>query len=582
MSNEVFAIHQKMIKDSLDKKINTIKNPKQKINLLINYSKNLEIKDPDLAIKYCKQAYALSNKHQHKQLHATSALLLAQLYQKTGNIQPAINFFLICSKLYEQKHDPGVLINIYNTLGSLYLQNKYNKEFALANFLKSLKCAEEINDHKASGKIYNSIGKLYFYEENYDKAASYFNKAYNIGKRVQDSLGISSSLNNMGEIARVKDDFNKALSLYKRSLKIHKLIYIEEKEAINYKNIGLLYYENNNSDKALEYFKKGLQIANKIQNESMIADLSYHTGKVYLEANKYTIAKAYFDQAIANSRKSNDLKTMLLALTAQGRLFEERNMYKDALITQKLVRKMNDSINMFLKEEQIAEIQARFHFQQQQKELALKEKENSLLKRNQSIARLKQTTLISLLVIIIMIGFIIVSRIRLKYAKHQEQHKKKQEQHKAQKKQFETEIDQKKKDLTELALHIVQKNDYLTDIQKELKKLKKCKESSRDEKINDIYSNISAYLQINKELQTLEQNINEHHENFFVKLAQKFPSLSKNEQQLCAFLRLNLSTKEIASLKNASIKSVEMGRYRLRKKLGLNTNDSISDFLKQI
>jgi DNA-binding CsgD family transcriptional regulator len=72
------------------------------------------------------------------------------------------------------------------------------------------------------------------------------------------------------------------------------------------------------------------------------------------------------------------------------------------------------------------------------------------------------------------------------------------------------------------------------------------------------------------------------HQEFFNKLRRSFPDLTKNEERLCAMLRLNLSSKEIAALSNISVRAVEMGRYRLRKKLKIPFTTSLIDYLKEI
>ncbi|SFU18674.1 Y_Y_Y domain-containing protein [Algoriphagus locisalis] len=71
------------------------------------------------------------------------------------------------------------------------------------------------------------------------------------------------------------------------------------------------------------------------------------------------------------------------------------------------------------------------------------------------------------------------------------------------------------------------------------------------------------------------------HSDFLTKLKEKFPSLTANELKLCAFLKMNLSSKEIADLMSISLKAVEVGRYRLRKKLMINTEVNLHDFLIQ-
>ncbi|MEZ4932318.1 MAG: hypothetical protein R2788_09390 [Saprospiraceae bacterium] len=63
------------------------------------------------------------------------------------------------------------------------------------------------------------------------------------------------------------------------------------------------------------------------------------------------------------------------------------------------------------------------------------------------------------------------------------------------------------------------------------------------------------------------------------RLREEYHDLSPNEQKLCAFLRLNLNSKDIANLMGVSLRGVEVARYRLRKKLGVNTGQNSSKFI---
>ena len=80
----------------------------------------------------------------------------------------------------------------------------------------------------------------------------------------------------------------------------------------------------------------------------------------------------------------------------------------------------------------------------------------------------------------------------------------------------------------------------------------------------------------------LENSFNEAHENFFKKLKADHPELVPNDLKLCAYLRMNMSSKEIASLLNISLRGVEIRRYRLRKKFNLLHNDNLTEFLIQL
>ena len=79
-----------------------------------------------------------------------------------------------------------------------------------------------------------------------------------------------------------------------------------------------------------------------------------------------------------------------------------------------------------------------------------------------------------------------------------------------------------------------------------------------------------------------ESSFNEAHENFFKKLKSGHPDLVPNDLKLCAYLRMNMSSKEMASLLNISLRGVEIRRYRLRKKLNLEHDKNLVEFLIEL
>ncbi|MDE7071815.1 MAG: LuxR C-terminal-related transcriptional regulator, partial [Bacteroidales bacterium] len=81
--------------------------------------------------------------------------------------------------------------------------------------------------------------------------------------------------------------------------------------------------------------------------------------------------------------------------------------------------------------------------------------------------------------------------------------------------------------------------------------------------------------------QEFESRFERVHISFLKNLQKQYPDLSPTEKRLCAFLRLNMTTKEIANIMHVSSRAVEQSRYRLRKKLGLKKKQDINTFLYQ-
>jgi len=98
--------------------------------------------------------------------------------------------------------------------------------------------------------------------------------------------------------------------------------------------------------------------------------------------------------------------------------------------------------------------------------------------------------------------------------------------------------------------------------------------------LNKLSLMITQDLSIDRDREKFQMHINDQNSSFIHRLGSSFPSMTDNEKRLASLLRLNLSSKEIASILNISPKSVEMNRYRLRKKLKVEPKINLTDFIR--
>jgi DNA-directed RNA polymerase specialized sigma24 family protein len=97
--------------------------------------------------------------------------------------------------------------------------------------------------------------------------------------------------------------------------------------------------------------------------------------------------------------------------------------------------------------------------------------------------------------------------------------------------------------------------------------------------LEKIVREIDTTLRLQEDWRQFEYHFDQIHGDFLNRLREHFHDLTPNEQKLCALLRLNLSTKEISNLMSISLRGVEIARYRLRKKLGLDLGQNLSKFI---
>lgn len=173
---------------------------------------------------------------------------------------------------------------------------------------------------------------------------------------------------------------------------------------------------------------------------------------------------------------------------------------------------------------------------------------------------------------------------RLQYLHQLELDKTEKELVKLRNEKLEAEIQHKNTELASVAMHLVQKGELLGKIKEQMVKLKKHQPDNEkaSEDLKKIIRVISDEDKIDKEWEQFTMHFDHVHKDFHSALKLKYPNLSANEQKLSAYLRMNLSTKEIAQLMNISVRGVEISRYRLRKKLQIPTEVNLFDFLLTI
>ena len=145
---------------------------------------------------------------------------------------------------------------------------------------------------------------------------------------------------------------------------------------------------------------------------------------------------------------------------------------------------------------------------------------------------------------------------------------------------LESEINHKNKELAAATMHLVQKGELMGKIREEL--LRSLKGIGQDGSSSDFKKIIRMMTEDEKFEQDWEHfafHFDRVHGDFLMLLKEKYPQLTASELKLCAYLRMNLSTKEMAQLMNITVRGVEVSRYRLRKKLQIPTEANLADFL---
>ena len=185
---------------------------------------------------------------------------------------------------------------------------------------------------------------------------------------------------------------------------------------------------------------------------------------------------------------------------------------------------------------------------------------------------------ILLLAVVLLVRYVSVKRIR-KREKHKRELKE-QELIKLRNENLRNELSFKSRELANSTMSIIKKNEFLLDL-KEILKNQKYELGTRypDKYYRHIVNKIDKNISSGDDWKIFETNIEKAHDRFIQKMLKEYPQLSHSDLRLCTYLRMNLSTKEIAPLLRISVRGVENHRYRLRKKLNLDPEENLTDFI---
>lgn len=186
-----------------------------------------------------------------------------------------------------------------------------------------------------------------------------------------------------------------------------------------------------------------------------------------------------------------------------------------------------------------------------------------------------------------------------------EMEKKKELEIQEQQKQFEAETSAKKREIKELknqqlqyelrhksqelassTMNLIRKNEILLEVMDHITKVTSDIRTSTDttvvlSRLGKMERNIRQNIENDNNWKRFEENFDLVYENYLKRLGEMYPELNVSDKKLCAYLKMDLSSKDIAPLMNMSVRSVETNRYRLRKKMGLERDTNLGEFLQR-
>ncbi len=510
---------------------------------LLIKAESLKFKKPDSAAYYFKKGYNLKLKEKDT-INAINFLLeLSLLYSHNVNYGKSYDGYWKALLLAEKSNDLVSMANAYHGLGWLYgfysRDDEALKYFNLSNKIRK-QLYEEYNENwrlQYIGSNYFSLINLYRDTKDYDKARAYIDSTYQIQNRL---VGQPTS-------------------------------YYLEAES------GFMSAIDNNFDVALEKL-------NEAKNYFEINDPSYMVliymlfGDVYKKMNKPKESIIHYEKSLeASSKYNSHLNTDLLVYESLSELyFKENNIAKAYKYLQKgtelnnkiFGKKSNNSRHLL-------EIKDLYRIEKDKQEDLIKQQRIEKFEHEDKVWFLQSVILIGTIIFLVLFGYLFIRYLRNKH-KNEKLILKEKQKLKLQKQNEVLEL--KNKELAQSALRLIEKDEFINNIKTKL---------ANQKDNQDVSSTIKRMLRTIQGTPTsnwkeFEARFTAVNQSFYKKLQENYPNLRQTDQKICALLKLNFPSKDMAKLLGISVESVHTSRHRLRKKLNLKRHENLEEFINKI
>lgn len=491
------------------------------------------------AMKYYYDALSINQQNGYHEEVAVNQYLIGLAELEIGNYHSAIDYILHALEFWEQTNNVANMWNSNELLGNIYIKMK--------DFVKA----------------------LHFHRIALDIRLKNINRRLALGvePEPENFLGIAYSHNNIAEVYYNRGHYDSAHYYAISSLRIKEAknsVASTRDKGNSYLNLGNIYHKMNMYDSAFIMLDKAYVSFSSINNKSSIAETLYGQGALYLSTGQNEKALHAFEEGLKLAAEVNDQANIKSGYKHISEVYVLLEDYRKALENHILYSGIKDTIFSKDRANIIEELQLKYETGKRQQEIAF---QKELVLKKQRQLRIAVLGLISFLALSVIVLFLI-----LKTRKQQIRIFEKE------KESLLKDLELKNKELVCNVTSIYTKNMVINKVAKTLSGNMHVFKQVNVGLVREIIGELRQSMD-EVSWKEFEMRFAKVHESFYQHLDAKFPDLTPTERRICAMLKLGLCSKEIGAITMTKSESVDTARSRIRKKLGLNQDENLTDYL---
>ncbi len=576
---QIDCYSQEVKKQELLKVISGTNGKDQKASAYLELSKAYKKTQIDSAIFYAEKGYELAKSINHQKWMAENAAVLGDYFIEKNQFNEAKKYYTLYVNYLKSNQNINEYCKTMMIIGNIeLLQNNYTT--AIRVYYECLDIAKKNKLTAILPHLYNNLGNLYLEIEDFKDAKEYFTIAHKQFQESNDQYNAALALSNISNIYSKLGENKLAIKGYLDVIAILSANGNWEDIVSTYHSLAEIYISEKKYSKAEDYINRAIHLINLHEKGSAkyLGPISFYKAKVYSTAaalffNKNEIDKAttYAHKSLRLSYSNSYKKNIYENARILSKIFDKKNQIDSSLFYNKLFIKYSEDYKSEYDLKKLVQLKMQYQFDDILRAKAIQEvKEQAAHKRTKLIyLGISIFTFLGIIIMVLLYRNQKVKTSKIVLTK---------EKLELEKATLDQEVDYKKKELTSKMIYVLEKNEFIVSIGKKLMDLKpKLDKESQIEiqqLINELKNNSSSKI-----WDEFEIRFKEVHSAFYENLNKLYPDLTPNEIKICAFLRLNMSTKEISAITHQSIKSINVARTRLRKKLNIETEENLISFL---
>ena len=499
----------------------------------------------------------------------------AVLYMRTTRLDSATSAIDKAIAAYQSNNQKIELARCYNVKAGIVGFKGYLDESFKCQ-LKALDIYKELADSNGVYETIRELGNTCFSQNLFDRSIVLYKRSLNYYTAQNDSFMIADLNNLLGNAYHQLDKDADSEASVLRALTIREKIHDDFGMAESFGSLALISMRKSDWRNARVLLEKAIAIFEQIEDYRSINSMIYNLGVCDMELSDYKGAEAAFDRII-NYSKENNIRdeSLIRTLRRQAFLLKKQGRLEEAFKAQEHLLDLKDTLFSEERARSFEEMNVKYETQIKEEKL------NSIQKENSQISEKRLYLMVGLILVLLLsaaLVFVMAKRnhqARLLFEAENKLHQQQLD-------ETQRELAFNRKQLEDFTLHLLEKNKVINELETrqaepiQLPEIEKTEEREEE----DFASLMQLKILTDEDWTKFKLYFDKAFPGMIFRLRHEFPALTGSEQRLFLLIKLKNDSREMSDLLGISMESVRKNKYRLKKKLQLEEDQSLEEFIQ--